>query len=644
MRIRNILLVCLIFALQNTTMAQFSEEYMHYKALYPDDDKVVLNVSTELQVKMVKGEIAISLKHFEEDLYLNATANHFSEGSVSYSSFYELLNIEASSFVFTDGKYKQLKVKDFKHKDDLSGHAFYDDGRKVSFLYSNLQQGAKSTLMYEEKINDPRFINLFLLGSVYPVVNATYSITADAGIKFQFKEFNTDSIDLVFTQEEKKGKITYRWVAKNVAKYEIEDNPISFRSTIPHLIPYIESYEVDGNKVELLNNVDGLYHWYYQLVKDINTGESNPELVGIVNELIKDQPDEISKVRAIYYWVQQNIKYVAFEYALGGFVPREGNEVFTKKYGDCKDNSSILQEMLQIAQIPGHLTWIGTRSIPYSYHEVPTPVVDNHMILSYIHDKTVYFLDATSRFLPLELPSHFIQGKEALISIDSNHYRIMQVPVVDAQENFTFDSVELQIQDGSLSGKGKFKVGGFYKIAFFDILEQNKSQHELTKLYNINLQKGSNKFLISQFEEINKYDYDQPFLVNYSFVIDQYVLKADDEMYVNLNLAKDVIDLKIKKEDKLDKEYNYKTSFDYYYILEIPDGYHINYLPKNTTLVNDLYSAHIEYTLDENQIIYHHDFITNFLILKKADHAGFNDFLDQLDKAYKESIVLKKNN
>lgn len=85
--------------------------------------------------------------------------------------------------------------------------------------------------------------------------------------------------------------------------------------------------------------------------------------------------------------------------------------------------------MLSLAGLKGNLTWIGTRSIPYSYNEVPTPIVDNHMILSYKYNDKTYFLDATGRFIPIDLPTSFIQGKEALISNGENSYVIETVPL-----------------------------------------------------------------------------------------------------------------------------------------------------------------------------------------------------------------------
>ena len=79
-----------------------------------------------------------------------------------------------------------------------------------------------------------------------------------------------------------------------------------------------------------MDGVEGLYSWYYSLVENINKEETDPALIKLVEELTKGKESDIEKVKAIYYWTQQNIKYIAFEYALGGFIPREANEVFQK--------------------------------------------------------------------------------------------------------------------------------------------------------------------------------------------------------------------------------------------------------------------------------------------------------------------------
>ena len=464
--------------------AQFSEEYTKYKEAYPDEERVRINDYTKMTLRVIDGEVKIDLDYTEEDIYLKQTSNYFAERSLSYTSFFDFNEIEAHTLVYTGKKYKKEKVKVFSHKDELSGSVFYDDSRSVNFIFPKLSEGSKSYLHYSERINDPHFMAGMYFGSYYPVLNTTYEIVVDKNINIMFKKFNTDTLNYEYTKADDGKFITHTWNIKNMNIYKSEGNTVNFRNYLPHIIPIIENYtSSEKGKVDVLGDVDELYNWYYSFICDINQKEPNEELVKTVNEITKDKTSDIEKVKAIYYWVQKNIKYVAFEYALGGFIPREANDIYTKKYGDCKDNSSILKEMLEIAQLDGHLTWIGTRDIPYTYDEVPTPAVDNHMIMSYIDGDNVYFLDATGRFYPLGLPTSFIQGKEALIAIDSNTHRIEAVPIMPAEKTFFKDSVFLTIEDNELKGSGTAMTNGYLKIDYYQALENQKDKHDLLEFY-----------------------------------------------------------------------------------------------------------------------------------------------------------------
>lgn len=121
--------------------------------------------------------------------------------------------------------------------------------------------------------------------------------------------------------------------------------------------------------------------------------------------------------------------YVAFEDKLGGFIPREAADICKRKFGDCKDMTSIQVALYRKAGIDAYFTWIGTRHKPYTYEEVPLPITDNHMICTIKLDGKWVFLDGTDPLIPFGIPPQGIQGKEALVGIDANNYKIITVPV-----------------------------------------------------------------------------------------------------------------------------------------------------------------------------------------------------------------------
>ncbi|QXP65271.1 transglutaminase domain-containing protein [Polaribacter sp. HaHaR_3_91] len=620
--------------------AQFSAEFLKYHKLHPEDARVRLQQETIITITVVNDSLQIHQEFIEEDLYLNDAATYNSKNTLNFSAFFELKNIEASSFSYEDNGYVENKVDKFTEKDELN-QSFHDDSTLLNFVYPNLKKGSKSRLKYSQEIKNPRFLMPFYFGDYFPVEQNKVTIIADENVTLEFKEFNISDVQITFSKEKKGGKDIYSWTINNQPKYEFESNTPSYKTILPHIVPIITSYKIKNKHKRLLGEVADLYNWYYSMVENVNTEAPSTELVALVSKITADKKTELEKVKAIYYWTQQNIKYIAFEYALGGFIPRESNDVFRKKYGDCKDNSSILYRMLEIAGVKGNLTWIGTRSIPYTYKEVPTPVVDNHMILSYENNGETYYLDATGRYIKFGMPTSFIQGKEALVGYGKD-FKIKKVPIIAAKENAIIDVTNFKIENGRVIGSSEITISGYPKIDIFHKLESGNSETKLKKFYKSVFGKGNNTFQINNFKEKNKYHYDNDFIVDYDFEIKNYAKNLGDEIYINLNLNKEISSYKTDKNRENAIEYEYQRYYNYTTKLEIPKGYKVDYLPESLTVSNDLLVSKITYQVKGNEVIYNHEIELNFLVLSTEQQKEVNKEIQKIERNYKEIVVLKK--
>ena len=618
-----------------------SQDLKKYKKLYPNDDVIRLQQEIVLHIKLDNGTFSIKKDVFEEDLYLNNSANYNSKRSLSYATFFNLDTIEASSFSLQDDTYTENKVTNFNEKNNLND-SFYDDSKELSFIYPKLAKGSKTQLKLQYNIKNPRFLNAFFFGDFYPVIRNKVTIIADKDIELIFKPFHLENAPKITFKKKKKGKnYEYTWSQLNSEKFDIEADAPSYRSILPHIIPIITSYKENNETKKLLDGVGGLYSWYYSLVENINKEDTDPELEALVAELTKGKASDLEKVKALYYWTQKNIKYIAFEYALGGFIPREANDVFQKKYGDCKDNSSILYKMLEIAGLEGNLTWIGTRKIPYTYEEVPTPAVDNHMILSYEYNNKTYYLDATGRYIQIDYPSSFIQGKEALIA-NGKSYKIKKIPVVEAHLNKITDSTYLKISGRDIIGSSQTKLSGYLKNNLFYNLENTRKEAAVKELYNKRFSKGSNKFLITSFTEENKFSYEEDFLVHYNFTIQDYVQNIGSEIFINPHINNSITGIKTKKDRKYAIEFDYKKQYSYTNTIEIPEGYTVSYIPTSVSLGTELLSVNLSYSKVNNTLVCQQDVVFNFINLSVVAQQKVNAIIEQTEKAFKEIIVLQK--
>lgn len=639
--IRVFTLITSILLFSSYSLAQLPKEVQAFKNDYPNEKYIRLVDEQFITVKLKNGEFEIDYKITEEDLYLTNDAHLASKDIRSFSHFYELNEIEASSFNLVDGKYKETKVNDFKSKDRLD-NSFRDDSKSLTFFYKNLGEGSRSKVLYSINIKDPRFLPSIFFSEALPIINKKAVLKIDENIDVKIIEQNLENSNINFTKENKRGYNYYRWDNSNAVAFDYASQAPSVRRFIPHVIPVITSYSDDGETVELLNGVSGLYSWYSSLVADVNGGPASPELKKLVEEITKDATNDLDKVKSIYYWTQENIKYIDFEYALGGFIPREANDVFNKKYGDCKDNSSIMKEMLECVGLKGYLSWLGTRDIPYDYDTVSSPSVDNHMILTYTdQDGKNYFLDATGRFHPLGMPTSFIQGKQILIENDRNEFKLDRVPVVDASKNYKKSTLKVYLDKGELRGNGITSYGGYSKIDMFNVLERIDNKRTKDFLEQ-ELRSGSNKFLIESWKDSNRYSYDKPFEINYDFHINDYVKTVSGEIYINLNLHKEALIYRIDKDRELPIEYDYQNVYETETVMIIPDGYKVDYIPENYELNSDLLDVTISYLLEGNSVTYNHSITTKFIELSKVQQDEINAMIDEVSINYKEVIALKK--
>ena len=589
------------------------------------------------------GDLEIVARVNETTAHFSDNANIYSEQSIGYSeTFTEISDIQAYTYILSEkGKYKKIPVDNFIVSDSRSDGIFYDDQKKISFVYPSLKAGSKTVLSYTKKYKEPRLWGYFLFSSFFPVSNSSYTVTTTDDIALKYSMYGIDSSQVHFSKEKKGNKTTYSWKAEKLNKITFSRGSDGVLNSAPHLIIYVDSFTYNGQKNNVLGDVTDLHAWYQHFLTDIED-DSIAKLEGMVNNIVAGKTTELEKVEAIYHWVQQNIKYIAIEDGLGGFRPRSANTVFNRRYGDCKDMSYLLHNMLNIANIPSNIAWIGTKSIPYTHREVPTPMADNHMICTYINGDKYYFLDATDQYNILGMPTSHIQGREALVHKGTSNFELIDVPVVPSDQNQRIDSVVLSIDNKTLNGAGKVIYTGYNRIPLTNNLE-NLSEKDKKVFLNSILNKGNNKFLLGSVLTKFVHEKDKELEIDYTFSLDDYLFSMVDEIFVNPHLVKElekgIIDLESTKKDIY---YPYKSISSNVVSIEIPENYTISYMPQNTSQDGKDFSFDISYTVEENRVIMSQHIVINTIKLSTSQFDSWNKMIKGLFTAYKESIVFKK--
>lgn len=150
----------------------------------------------------------------------------------------------------------------------------------------------------------------------------------------------------------------------------------------------------------------------------------------LTDEITAGCTDELEKIHRTYAYVQQNIRYIAFENGLAGHRPDRPAEVLRKRYGDCKGMALLLRTLLKAQGFDARMAYIGTDDIASSPDEVPTLAAINHAFCLLFHQGKIL----PGCHLPIPTARRHpqgIQGRKALVE-NGDSCLILTLPQQDA--------------------------------------------------------------------------------------------------------------------------------------------------------------------------------------------------------------------
>lgn len=610
---------------------------------FPNALAAFQSITRDVKISNKNNSLYIETTEESELLMLNEKASGiYNKGRVYHGSFDEVKLIEAYT-KFNDGnKIRKIKVNDFKTESSQSNSIFYDDAKETVFDFPSTIKGS---VCYQKSViveKDYHLLTPFYFSTYLPAISTKFSIEYPSNVQLKYIIKN-NSKGFISVSEDSKGKtVKLEFSASNLLPRDYYSNGPAASATEPHVIFYIGSFTNEENKeVKVFETMKDFYKWNFKHLASVNK-EPNVELQSLTDSLTKPFKTQKEKAQSIFKWVQSNIKYVAFEDGLEGFVPRQAKDVCSKKYGDCKDMASLLTVMLNQAGIKAHYTWIGTRSIAYDYNDVHLPITDNHMICAANIENKWIFLDATDPNCIFEMPTDAIQSKQALIAIDDDNFVIERVPTIDYSINTIVDTTKIFLKESGIKGSIAIHFTGYCGSDTYNYLE-HKDESQIKDYVKARLSKGSNKFIVNDYA-INKYNTEKKELsMNGNFELAGYAKQIGDEYYINLNLDKYQTNTFIDtSKRKVDVSYDFKFNWKQYTILNIPEGYEVSYIPKNyKTDIGD-FAYEIKYETINKQIVLSQQFINNTLMFAVDKFNDWNKTVKDLNSQFKEQVVLKK--
>ncbi len=457
-------------------------------------------------------------------------------------------------------------------------------------------------------------------------------------MKAELKEMNFAGFNIKKTTQYNSGDdadiITYTITDLPASKKERNSPGPSYIE--PHILVLSKSASPQGNNFTFFTTVKEQYDWYRTLVKDLSNDEAVLKAKSL--DITQGLTGDMDKIKAIFYWVQNNIRYLAFEDGIAGFRPEKANEVLRKKYGDCKGMAHLTKELLKAAGYDARLCWIGTNHIAYDY-TTPTLSVDNHMICALNFKGKLYFLDATENYLPLNEYAERIQGRPVLIE-DGEKYILTNVPTTTFSQNLDAEKRVLSINGTDLTGTAEHEWKGeeeSFILYQLNNLKKDKSKEAFTKYLN----DDNADYQITNLSTSDVNNFDVKLTAGYNLVHKKAISSFGKDLYADIDFRKEMGAFKFDTtERKHDYWFSYKTNILRETELTVPQGFTVSTLPPNVEIKNADYEFTINYTQQPGKLLHKKTIIIKNPRLAVSKFSQWNKDIEKLNQSYNEQIVL----
>jgi tetratricopeptide (TPR) repeat protein len=255
-----------------------------------------------------------------------------------------------------------------------------------------------------------------------PTRRSELVVIAPAEVPIHVSERRAESLEHSKSTDEQ-GRTVMRWVARDLPRPAMQ-------SGMPgrgEFAPVVD--------VTTFRDWDEFAQWWWSFIeKEFVT---TPAMREKVVELTADLPTEAEKVEAVARFVGQEIRYNAWPFGTHGYEPFSAATIFERRFGDCKDKSILLKQML---------AEIGVEAVPVlinaEYNRAEEPLdaamvgLFNHCIayLPETDDRPGYYLDATADHNPVDYLRADDQGARVL-HVTPEGGEIHDIPYAPPEQN-----------------------------------------------------------------------------------------------------------------------------------------------------------------------------------------------------------------
>jgi transglutaminase-like putative cysteine protease len=185
-----------------------------------------------------------------------------------------------------------------------------------------------------------------------------------------------------------------------------------------------------------------------------------PEIQALADEITAGIGDKRAQATAIDHWIKSNVRYVAIYLGSGRVVPNDATTVLKNKYGDCKDQASLMAALLAAKGIASELALVNGDSA-HNLESPATLAALNHVMI-YLPEFGIYD-DPTASFAAFGVLSDTYD--KPTVHLSSSGVRLAHTPTMRAADHTLLTQTKVTIAaNGTMSGETRQSATGMFAM------------------------------------------------------------------------------------------------------------------------------------------------------------------------------------
>jgi hypothetical protein len=505
---------------------------------------------------------------------------------------------------------------------------------------------------YEYEVEDQPFFlqDMWQFQEMDPVRESHYSLQLPVGWEYKASWLNHPE-----AKPTEVGGNLSQWVLNNVRGMRREPEMPPRDGVAGSMI--VSFFPPGGPALNGFATWNDMGKWYANLV----TGrmEASPAIKQQVAALTASKSTPLQKMQAIAEFVQRDIRYVAIELGIGGWQPHPAPDVFSHRYGDCKDKATLLRSMLQEIGVDSYHVAIYTERgavtpqtpAHHGFNHVitaiklPEGLTDQSLIATIQHPKLgkILFFDPTDYLTPFGQIRGALQANYGLL-VTPDGGELIELPQQPSSMNGVQRTAILTLDaTGTLKGEVKeVRLGQRASSERWRLRTVTTDTDRIKPIEEL-LANSLGSFHITHASVINLQQTDQPFGFNYSFESPNYAKNAGNLLLVRPRVIgnKGAGFLETKEPRKFPVEFEGPARDTDTFEITIPAGYAVDDIPPPVDADYSFASYHAKTVVNGNVVDYSRTFEVRELSVPVDKAEDLRKFYRTIASDERNTVVLK---